>query len=406
MLFKIFKILFVYFFNKDTLLLSSFFANKKWALWAYAGLAFLIGSLYVQVQLSVAINNWYKSFYDIVGNPELNATKAEILDKGRSFSLLFKDVDKEGEKSNSSQDRSAQTNKNVNLDKNSSQNTPAKMMAAQKNKQKYTLLDFWQSMINFAWIAFPYVLLATLTGYFTRVWAFKWREAMTFDYIKYWKNVECEIEGSSQRIQEDIYRFARIVESLGLQVVRAIMKLIAFLPILWGLSSSVALPFIKDYEGSLVWIALLVSVGGLAISWFVGILLPGLEYNNQKVEAAFRKELVYGEDDKKNHAGVETLTELFTGLRFNYNRLFLHYGYFDIWINFFSQLMVIVPLLIMAPGIFTGIITLGSLMQVNNAFSQVRMSFSLFINNWTTITELRSIHKRLKEFEINIGYRH
>ncbi len=360
----------------------------------------------MQVQLSVAINNWYKSFYDIVGNPELNATKAEILDKDRSFSLLFKDVDKDEEKPNGSQYRSAQTNKNANLDKNSSQNTPAKMMAAQKNKQKYTLLDFWQSMINFAWIAFPYVLLATLTGYFTRVWAFKWREAMTFDYIKYWRNVEREIEGSSQRIQEDIYRFARIVESLGLQVVRAIMKLIAFLPILWGLSSSVALPFIKDYEGSLVWIALLVSVGGLAISWFVGILLPGLEYNNQKVEAAFRKELVYGEDDKKNHAGVETLTELFTGLRFNYNRLFLHYGYFDIWINFFSQLMVIVPLLIMAPGIFTGIITLGSLMQVNNAFSQVRMSFSLFINNWTTITELRSIHKRLKEFEINIGYRH
>ena len=28
----------------------------------------------------------------------------------------------------------------------------------------------------------------------------------------------------------------------------------------------------------------------------VGIKLPGLEFNNQKVEAAYRKELVYGED--------------------------------------------------------------------------------------------------------------
>ena len=279
------------------------------------------------------------------------------------------------------------------------------MMAAQKNKQKYTLLDFWQSMINFAWIAFPYVLLATLTGYFTRVWAFKWREAMTFDYIKYWRNVEREIEGSSQRIQEDIYRFARIVESLGLQVVRAIMKLIAFLPILWGLSSSVALPFIKDYEGSLVWIALLVSVGGLAISWFVGILLPGLEYNNQKVEAAFRKELVFAEEDKINYADEEKILSLFDKIKYNYFKLYLHYCYFDMWFNSFSQFLMIVPYLIMGPGLFTKVITLGVMVQVSNAFNQVRGSFSIFMNNWTTITELRSIHMRLKEFEKNIDYK-
>jgi len=100
----------------------------------------------------------------------------------------------------------------------------------------------------------------------------------------------------------------------------------------------------------------------------------------------------------------ETILELFTGLKINYHRLFLHYGYFDIWVNFFEQLMIIVPYLIMGPGLFTGMITLGVLVQVSNAFSKVRESFSIFIANWTTITELRSIHKRLKEFELNIGY--
>ena len=322
---------------------SSFFLNKKWALWAYIGLGILIGSLYVQVHFTVMLNEWYKDFYDIL-----------------------------------------------------------------QKTDGYTMNDFWYgekgSILIFAKIAFPYIFLATITGYFTRIWAFKWREAMTFDYLKFWRNVPKDIEGSSQRIQEDIYRFAKIVESLGLQIVRALMKLVAFLPILWGLSQHVVLPFIKDVQGSLVWIAILVSVGGLIISWFVGILLPGLEYNNQKVEAAFRKELVYAEEDKQNYGREETMMELFTGLRFNYNRLFLHYGYFDLWISFFSQLMVIVPLLIMAPSIFAKVITLGVLMQVNNAFSQVRNSFSIFINNWTTITELRSIHKRLKEFEANIGY--
>jgi ABC-type long-subunit fatty acid transport system fused permease/ATPase subunit len=52
----------------------------------------------------------------------------------------------------------------------------------------------------------------------------------------------------------------------------------------------------------------------MIISWFVGIKLPELEYNNQKVEAAFRKELVYGEDDKAKFASLPTLTELFTDI--------------------------------------------------------------------------------------------
>lgn len=269
---------------------------------------------------------------------------------------------------------------------------------------EYEVQVLWVEMLKFAKIAFPYVLLATITAYFTRIYAFKWREAMTFSYVEKWQKVDEEVEGASQRIQEDIYRFARIFESLGLQVIRAGMTLIAFLPILWTLSKGVDIEYIKDIEGSLVWVALLVSIGGLLISWFVGIKLPGLEYNNQKVEAAFRKELVYAEDDKINFGRTETIVELFVGLKYNYNRLFLHYGYFDIWVNFFEQLMIIVPYLIMGPGLFTGVITLGVLVQVSNAFSKVRESFSIFISNWTTITELRSIHKRLKEFEINIGY--
>ena len=59
----------------------------------------------------------------------------------------------------------------------------------------------------------------------------------------------------------------------------------------------------------------------------------------------------------------------------------------------------------MGPGLFTKAITLGVLIQTANAFNKVRVSFSVFTNNWTTITELRSIHMRLSEFEENIGYK-
>jgi len=412
-------------------MIKAFFASKKWFWWAYGGISFILVSLFFQVQMSVRLNTWYGDFYD-------------LLQASGKYGLTG-------------------------------------------------IPQFYDGLIRFMWIAIPYVLLATITGYFTRLYSLRWRQAITFDYIPRWRNVKEEIEGASQRIQEDTYRFARIIESLGIQVAEATMTLVAFLPILWQLSKLVNVPAIpiigknpiiliqivllivfiqlaskmqkliawmllltkagnklhklpssslsfkiarlvvmaiplimlvpmawglskiifsipliqgiltaKYIPGFLVWIALIVSVGGMVISWYVGSRLPGLEYNNQKVEAAFRKELVLGEDDKINHASARTLTELFTGIRFNYHRLFLHYGYFDVWRGLFNQCMVLTPYVIMGHGLFTGIITLGVLQKVANSFDQVRACFSLFINNWTTITELRSIHMRLKEFERNL----
>jgi peptide/bleomycin uptake transporter len=265
--------------------------------------------------------------------------------------------------------------------------------------------DFWDGILTFLKLAIPYVIIYTITNYFTRLYAFRWREAITFAYMPYWKNIDAKVEGASQRIQEDCMNFARIVESIGLQVVRAIMLLIAFTPILWGLSSNVVLPWLKDINGSLVWISLSTSLGGVLISWFVGYKLPGLEYKNQVVEAAFRKELVYGEDDRANYVSPPTILELFSGIKFNYHRLFLHYGYFDLWVILYNQIMVIVPYVIMGPGLFVGSMTLGILIQTSSAFREVHSSFSLFINNWTRITELRSIFRRLNEFEIAIGYK-
>lgn len=98
----------------------------------------------------------------------------------------------------------------------------------------HTYDDFYQKLIEFTWIALLYVVVVTMTNYVTRIYSLRWREAITFNYIPRWRNVTEEIEGTSQRIQEDAYRFARIIESLGLQVARAIMTLVAFLPILWG----------------------------------------------------------------------------------------------------------------------------------------------------------------------------
>jgi len=99
-----------------------------------------------------------------------------------------------------------------------------------------------------------------------------------------------------------------------------------------------------------------------------------------------------GETDKlylKNHLKRLAIGSLF----------FLTFLLFD-----YRKLKVIAPYLIMGPGLFTGLITLGVMVQVSNAFSRVHGGFALFLHNWTTITELRSIYKRLSEFEKNLEY--
>ena len=95
--------------------------------------------------------------------------------------------------------------------------------------EKRNISEFWDSIEKFLYIALPYVTLFAFTNWFTRLWAFRWREAMTFSYMPYWRAVDATVEGASQRIQEDAMNFAKIVESLGLQIVRAIMLLIAFI---------------------------------------------------------------------------------------------------------------------------------------------------------------------------------
>ncbi|EOH5720200.1 putative transporter, partial [Campylobacter jejuni] len=394
-----------------------FFASKKWALWAYLGLFLLLFFLFIQTSLNVAINSWYSDFYNVLQKP-----KIEILDSN-STQKIETNFENNATLIQEADQRAEQNFQKANFINKGALYYYQNLLEyffnsrAMIEKPNYSANDFYALILVFLAIAIPYVLIATINIYFASVYAFKWREAMTFSYLKFWKNKDDNIEGSSQRIQEDTYNFSKIVESLGLSFIKALMTLVAFIPILWSLSDVVSKAlfanlsenssfyFLKNIDGLLVYIALLISLGGLVVSWFVGIKLPGLEYNNQKAEAAFRKELVYAEDNRKEYAKNETMIELFTGLKFNYKRLFLHYGYFNIWLILFEQMIVIVPFLIMAPGLFAGAIGLGIVMQINNAFDQVRSSFSVFITNWTTITQLRSIYKRLKEFEKNISYK-
>ena len=177
------------------------------------------------------------------------------------------------------------------------------------------------------------------------------------------------------------------------------MTLIAFLPILWVLSAYVKeLPLIGEVPQALVFVAVIWAAIGTALLAIAGIRLPGLEFRNQRVEAAYRKELVLGEDNA-DRAQAPTLQELFRAVRANYFRLYLNFLYFNVVRYGYLQAGVLVPYIALAPSIVAGGLTLGVMQQIIRAFGRVEGSFQYLVNSWSTIVSLISIYKRLRAFE-------
>lgn len=319
---------------------KSFFLDKKWWPWSILGSLIILYVTWYKVEIDVAVNEWFGSFYDLV-------------------------------------QKALATPNSVSFD------------------------QFLAGCIEFFEIVSVYIVIAVALEFFVRHYVFRWRTAMNDYYMANWERIR-HIEGASQRIQEDTMRFARIVESLGVSFMRSLMTLVAFLPILWTLSESVTeLPWIGKLDHSLVYLAILSAVFGTALLALVGIKLPGLEFKNQKVEAAYRKELVFGEDHEER-AQPESVKDLYANVRKNYFNLYRHYLYFDIAKWSYIQYTVIVPYIFLGPTIISGLITLGVLQQILRAFGKVEESFQFLVHSWGTIVELMSIYKRLNAFEYQI----
>lgn len=318
----------------------SWFSPHRWEKWSILGSALIIFATYFSVQVQVAVNAWYGPFYDLI-QQALSRTAPVTID------------------------------------------------------QLYT------GMLEFAGIAFLAVAIGVLNMFFVSHWIFRWRTAMNEYYMSHWSRLR-HIEGAAQRVQEDTMRFSTTMEGLGVSLVRAVMTLIAFLPVLFALSAQVEeLPFIGRVPYALVVAAIFWSVFGTVFLAIVGIRLPGLEFRNQRVEAAYRKELVYGEDHP-DRAAPQTVRELFADVRRNYFRLYFNYMYFNVARIFYLQADNIFGTFVLAPSIVAGKLTLGVMTQILNVFEQVRSSFQYLVNSWTTIVELLSIYKRLRAFEATL----
>ncbi|TIY07613.1 MAG: peptide antibiotic transporter SbmA, partial [Mesorhizobium sp.] len=244
-----------------------------------------------------------------------------------------------------------------------------------------TPAELYYGVWQFLALALVYMTIAVLNVFFVRHYVFRWRTAMNDYFTAYWPRLR-HIEGASQRVQDDTMRFSGTMQGLGVNFIDSVMTLIAFLPILAALSVHVPiLPVVGAIPYPLVIAAVAWSLFGTGLLAVVGVKLPGLEFRNQRVEAALRKELVLGEDDTAR-AQPPTLAELFRNVRKNYFTLYAHYVYFDMVRYLYLQVDNVFATLILVPTLAIGKITFGLFQQIVTAFSQVASSFQYLVNSW------------------------
>ncbi|MFO1184362.1 MAG: peptide antibiotic transporter SbmA [Bauldia sp.] len=318
-----------------------FVQPHRWFWWSVVGTQVIFLVAWVQTQLSVMINSWYGSFYDLV-------------------------------------------------------------QKALGTPNSVTHGEYWGQLLQFILIAMPSITMSVVNLFFLQHYSFRWRTAMNDFYVANWPRLHA-IEGASQRVQDDTQRFSQSMEDLGTNLISSVMTLVAFLPVLWGLSKYVkSVPIFGEVPQPLVFAALIWSILGTGLVAAAGIKLPGLNFRNQRVEAAYRKELVLGEDHA-DRAQPVTLAELFRNVRRNYFVLYGHYLYFNVARYSYLQMGVLVPYVVFEPTVVAGAVTLGIFQRIPDAFSQVASSFQFLVNSWSQIVVLLSIQKRLRAFEATLA---
>jgi len=318
-----------------------FFTQKDWFLWSWIGSSIILLSLWIQVQIDVKINEWFGQFYDMI----------------------------------------------------------QKALAAPNS---ITIEEYWASLLSFITLAGIYVALATIVAFFTAHYLFRWRTAMVEWYHGVYDKART-IEGASQRVQEDTIKFSRIMEGLGTSLIEAIMMIIEFTPILFGLSIGIPILFFGDWNYGLIVGAFIWTIGGTLFLIVLGIILRlvGVEYDLQKQEAAYRKLLVIAEDDMTIRP--KNINELFDDVRKIHYLSYLRYLYFNLGRIAYLQANVLSAYVFLAPAIVAGLVTLGVMQQIIRAFGRVEGSMQYIFKSWPTIIELASVYKRLREFESKIN---
>jgi putative ATP-binding cassette transporter len=277
---------------------------------------------------------------------------------------------------------------------------------------------FVSLLIRFSWLAGLFIIAAVYSIYLNQMLQIRWRRWLTERYLGAWlaggayyrmQLTAGETDNPDQRIAEDLRLFVTGALTLGIGGMRAVVTLVSFLAILWGLSGSVTLPIGAGgltVPGYMVWVAFLYAIAGTWLTNLIGRPLVRLNFEQQRYEADFRFNLVRFRENTEGvalyHGEADELRnfrERFADVVRNWWAIMRRQKRLTWFTAGYGQAAIIFPFVVTAPRYFRGEIPLGGLMQTASAFGQVQDSLSFIVSSYTDIAAWRSVVLRLLGFE-------
>lgn len=210
------------------------------------------------------------------------------------------------------------------------------------------------------------------TSYLINIYALNIRTKLTKKALK--DDKYKDIEGGSQRVQEDCMSYPTLLLNLTVNGLRSIIMLSIFI-------------FIIIKQLGVIWLLapILYALIGTYLAGRIAIPLINLNYMNQVLEAAFRQQL-----NKMKYIKVH---------RNNFN-MFKKTKYLQYFQSFFNQITIIVPHFMLAGVYFASKITFGVFMQAAASLAEIINNLSFILNSFGDINLFLSCRKRLKELKI------
>lgn len=296
---------------------------------------------------------------------------------------------------------------------------------------------FWSSMFTYRIVrGFPYVVpgfsenaaLTILSGvyayYLGQMLQIRWRRWYTRRLVGDWLDQRAyyrigltagagtPLDNPDQRISEDIRDFVSSNLTLGVSLLSNVVTLVSFIGVLWVIVPPARVgPLV--IQGYLVWVAILYSIAGTYFTQRIGGKLVPLTFRQQQVEADFRFNLVRIRENTEQIAlyrGEATesagLLDRFEAIYANWWAIMKRTKLLNFFTIGFAQIAIIFPIVVSAPGYFSGIFTLGVLMQIAQIFGNVQGALSWFVTAYPDLVAWRATVQRLDGFERAVGEAH
>src|SRR5690348_16267838 len=284
--------------------------------------------------------------------------------------------------------------------------------------QDKDLVAFRGQLFRVTWLIGIFIFLAVVQAYLNQMLEIRWRRWLNDRYLRAWladrayyrmQLVARETDNPDQRIAEDVHLLASHTLGLFSGGLRAIVTLVTFVAILWGLSGTFTVQvgvFTITIPGSMVWVAILYATAGTWLTDWLGRPLVRLNYDRQRYEADYRFSLVRFRENTEGVALYRGEAHEFRSFRKRFEHVVGNWwgimrrqkrmAYFT---SGYGLGAWIVPSIVAAPRYFRGELGLGGLMQTTQAFQQVQDALSFFIQSYKELAAWSAVVERLAGFE-------